>query len=175
MRTRFPCYESSFLSLCSVHEAIYRISDVSAIQGDYILINKLSCCGGAKIILSVNTYGYLYYNSFLPIVTIEMEEAGTQTHVHVLFELKKSTRLLVSLILLIALLFILAFLGLSITNQLVNNWLFLFPLGFAVFIYLLCSIGLLLSSKSALGVIHKILARGDSEDLPPICRFSQFK
>ena len=102
MKVGFPCYRSSFSCSCTVKNAMSRISETAARQHNNLKVLDACYSDAPKIILSANTGGYVYYNSFLPIVKVNMREQDGKTHLSLLFELQKSTKILMTLFALIA-------------------------------------------------------------------------
>ena len=105
MRIGFPCYASSFACACTAQKAVARIYETAAHQHNNLKI--IGACYGdsQKIILNASNGGYVYYNSFMPIVKVQMREVEGKTQVSILFELQKSTRILMILFFVLTLLF----------------------------------------------------------------------
>lgn len=89
MKARFPCYATSFLCVCTVQEATKRISETVACQHNNLKVIDAYYTGVQKIVLSARTGGYVYYNSFMPIVNIEMREVDGKTQVSVFLSCRK--------------------------------------------------------------------------------------
>ena len=175
MKARFPCYATSFPCICTVQEATKRISDTVACQHNNFKVIETYYTGVQKIVLSARTGGYVYYNSFMPIVTIEMREMDGKTQVSVFFELQKSTTIFMKLFSMLALLFEITLLVLWIMNQLATIALLCFPLGMIILSYTLSTVGLYFSSKGVLRILFVALARGDTKNTPSIHKSKHVK
>lgn len=175
MKARFPCYATSFPCICTVQEATKRISDTVACQHNNFKVIEAYYTGVQKIVLSARTGGYVYYNSFIPIVTIEMREMDGKTQVSVFFELQKSTTIFMKLFSMLALLFEITLLVLWIMNQLATIALLCFPLGMIILSYTLSTVGLYFSSKGVLRILFVALARGDTKTTPSIHKSKHVK
>ena len=168
MITKFPCYSSYFPCNSSLQEAMKRISDTVVCHHNKLNVINTYYIGVQKITLRAHTGGYVYYNSFLPIVNIELRELDDQTQVSVLFELPKSTKVLMTLFSLFALLFEIILVVLCIINQLETLTLLCFPLGMMILSYTLSDVGLYFSSKGVLRILFVALACKNIEYTPSI-------
>lgn len=168
MKARFPCYATSFPCVCTVQEATKRISETVACQHNNLKVIDAYYTGVQKIVLSARTGGYVYYNSFVPIVNIEMREVDGKTQVSVFFELQKSTTIFMKLFSMLVLLFEITLLVLWIMNQLTTLALLCFPLGMLILSYALSTVGLYFSSKGVLRILFVALAREDTKNTPSI-------
>lgn len=168
MKARFPCYATSFSCVCTVQEATKRIAETVACQHNNLKVIEAYYTGVQKIVLSASTDGYVYYNSFMPTANIEMRELDGRTQVSILFELKKSTKVLMTLLSALALLFEITLLVLWIMNQLAIFALLCFPLGMLILSYALSTVGLFFSSKGVLRILFVSLSRGDAKYIPSI-------
>lgn len=168
MKARFPCYATSFPCVCTAQEAAKRISETAAYQHNNLKIKEAYRTDIQKIVLSKSTDGYVYYNSFMPIVNIRMRQIDDRTEVSILFELKKSTKIMMALFSVLALLFEIMLLVLWIMNQLAAIGLLCLPLGMLAFSYALSSVSLFCSSKDVLRTVFAALTREDTKQLPSI-------
>lgn len=89
MKIEFPRYETSFVWECTLQEATEKIFKAIKWKSNNLKLIKASYSGVQKIVLSAGTGSFLYYNSFLPITTIEIREENEVSHVSMQFELKK--------------------------------------------------------------------------------------
>lgn len=168
MKTRFPCYTTSFPCVCTVQQATKKILETVTCQRNNLKIVESYYNGFQTIVLSASTDGYVYYNSFMPIVNIGMREVYDETQVSILFELKRSTKILMSLFAVLTLLFEITLLVLWIMNQLAIIGLLCLPLGMLIFSYVLSSVGLFFSSKAVLRIVFAALTCEDTKQLPSI-------
>ena len=175
MKVRFTCYTTSFLCVCTVQEVTRRISETVACQHNNFKLVKAYYAGVQKIVLSTHTGGYLYYNSFMPIVNVEMRGVDGKTQVSIFFELQKSTKILMTLFSMLALLFEITLLVLWIMNQLATLGLLCFPLGMVILSYTLSTVGLYFSSKGVARILFMALVREDEKYTPSIHKFKYIK
>lgn len=168
MKARFPYYATSFPCVCTVQEAMKRISDTVACQHNNLKVIDAYYTGVQKIVLSARTGGFVYYNSFMPIVNIEMREVDGKTQVSVFFELQKSTTIFMKLFSTLVLLFEITLLVLWRMNQLATLALLCFPLGMLILSYALSIVGLYFSSKGVLRILFVALSREDTKNTPSI-------
>ena len=175
VKARFPCYTTSFSCVCTVQEATTRISETVACQHNNFKVIKAYYTGVQKIVLSTHTGGYLYYNSFMPIVNVEMGGVDGKTQVSIFFELQKSTKILMTLFSMLALLFEITLLVFWMTNQLETLVLLCFPLGMMILSYTLSTVGLYFSSKRVSRILFVALAREDAKYTPSIHKSKYIK
>lgn len=168
MKVRFPCYNTSFPCACTVQEATKRISETVACQHNNLKVIEAYYSDVQKIVLSASTNGYVYYNSFMPIANIEIRELDGRTQVSILFELKKSTKVLMTLFSALVLIFEISLLVLWVMNQLAIFALLCFPLGMLILSYALSTVGLFFSSKGVLRILFVALTREDTKCVPSI-------
>lgn len=168
MKARFPCYVTSFPCVCTAQEATKRILEAVACQHNNLKVIDAYCSGVQKIVLSASTDGYVYYNSFMPTANIEIRELDGGTQVSILFEFKKSTKLLLTLFSALALIFEISLLVLWILNQLTIFALLYIPLGMLILSYALSTVGLFFSSKGVLRILFVALTREDTKCIPSI-------
>lgn len=168
MKARFPCYVTSFPCVCTAQEATKRILEAVACQHNNLKVIDAYCSGFQKIVLSASTDGYVYYNSFMPTANIEIRELDGGTQVSILFEFKKSTKVLLTLFSALALIFEISLLVLWILNQLAIFALLYIPLGMLILSYALSTVGLFFSSKGVLRILFVALTREDTKCIPSI-------
>lgn len=168
MIVQFPCYTTNFPCFFTLQEAMKRIAETVACHHNKLKVIETYYTGIQKITLSAHTGGYVYYNSFLPIANIEMRELDGQTHVSILFELQKSTKIFMSLFAVFALLFEITLIILWIMNQLTTHVLLCMPLLMMILSYILCNAGLYFSSKGVLRILFAALACENIEYTPSI-------
>jgi len=89
MNNIFPSYTTSFLCNCTTQEAMERISKAVACQGNYLDLVKAYYIGVQKIRLDAHTGSYLYCNSFMPTIDIEILDQQEKTQICAIFQLKK--------------------------------------------------------------------------------------
>lgn len=170
MKVKFPCYAVAFPCACTGEEAVQKISETAACPGNNLKVIDSNCSGDLKIVLSAVTDSYAYYNSFLPAVTVEIGEPEGQTRVSVLFELKKSIKVLMSVLCAFALVYELTLIVLWLTNQLASLALLCIPLGMLILGYGLSAAGFFFSAKGVLRVLFTALTHEDGKCAPPIHR-----
>ena len=175
MKTIFPCYSASFPCACAVQEAMQKIFETVACQHNNLKVIEAYYTGIQKIVLCARTDGYVYYNSFMPILNIEMREVDNTTQVSIFFELQKSTKILMTLFSMLALLFEITLLVLWIMGQLSTLALLCFPLGMMIFSYTLSDVGLYFSSKGVLRILFVALACEDTKYTPSIHKSKHVK
>ena len=163
MKVGFPCYTASFPCFFTTLEATRRISETVISQHKNLKIIQVHNNGYQNIVVSTNASGYIYYNSFMPIVSIEMREVNRKTQVSVLFELKKSTKVLITFFSMLALLFEVVLLVFWAMNQLVMPILLCFPLGLMILNYALSAVGLYFSSKGVFRILFATLTHEDTK------------
>lgn len=175
MKARFPCYATSFSCICTVQEATKRILETVACQHNNLKVIEAYYIGVQKIVLSAHTGGYVYYNSFMPIVNIEMREVDGKTQVSVFFELQKSTTIFMKLFSMLALLFEITLLVVWMMNQLTTLALLCFPLGMIILNYTLSTVGLYFSSKGVLKILFEALIGEDSKCILAIRKYKHIE
>lgn len=175
MKVRFPCYTTSFTCACTVQEATKRISETVACQANNLNVIGAYYTGIQKIVLSVRTGEYLYYNSFMPIVNVELRRVDSKTQVFIFFELRKGTRILMTLFSMLALLFEITLLVHWIMGQLSTLALLCFPLGMMILSYTLSNVGLYFTSKGVLRILFEALACEDTKYTPSIHKSKYIK
>lgn len=153
MRKGFLCYSTSFSCDYTLNEATKRILETVACQHNNLSITRAYYSCVQNVILSPRTNTFVWRNSFSPRITIKMCEENQKTQVSIFFELQRSVKRLMNLIELLVLLYEITLLVLWIMNQLVTPVLLCLPLGTMIFIYILSSVGLLISSKRALRIL----------------------
>lgn len=168
MKIRFPSFSTSFTCDCTLQEAIERIMKAVNQESNNMKLVNSSYSGVQKIVISTSTGSILYRNSFLPITTIEIKEENNVLRISMLFELRKSIRILIAIYCLIC-----AFFEMFLTVYvLINNYQFtapmLMPLGLILFILLLSFFGLKFSSRGVLRVLFDSLTQGAETRLPRI-------
>lgn len=161
MKIGFPCYARFFSCGCTAQEATKKILETVACKHNNLKVIETQCTYVQKIVLSAHTGGYVYYNSFMPIVNIEIREVGCKTQVSVFFELKKSTKIWMKLYSVLLLLSEIVLLVFWMINQLATPALLCLPLGMMTLSYILSTVGLYFSSKRVLGILFVAL---DCED-----------
>ena len=168
MKARFPCYVTAFPCVCTVQEAARRISETVACQHNNLKVIESYYTGVQKIVLNASTDGYAYYNSFMPTANIAIKELDGRAQVSILFELKKSTKVLLTLFSVLAVIFEILLLTLWIMNQLAIIALLCFPLGMLILSYALSVAGLFFSSKGVLKILFVALTNEDTKCIPSI-------
>lgn len=158
MEKGFICYATSFSCDYTLNEATKRILETVACQHNNLSITRAYYSDGQNVILSTRTGTFVWYNSFLPSINIKMSEEDPKTQVSIFFELQRSTKQLMKLITLLVLLFETTLLVLWIMNKLVTPVLLCLPLGTMIFIYILSSVGLFISSKRVLRILFVAFA-----------------
>ena len=166
MKIGFPCYVTSFPCACTVQEVTKRIAETAACKNNNLKILKTFYTDIQKIVLSASTGGYVYYNSFMPVASINLRVSENETLVFISFDLKKSTKVLMIVFYVLVFLFELALLALWVTNQLASIGLLLFPLGLLTCSYVLSVVGLFFSSKGVLRILFDALASDSAQHLP---------
>lgn len=162
MKVKFPNYSVSMLCNCTAKDITNKILKTVECKSNNLKVLRVTYCKGIqKIDLSACNEGYLYYNSFMPIVNIEVEEGNDKTQISMFFKLHKSTKMLMKLFFLLILIFAIALLTLCILNQLSTNKLLFFPLGMFIFSYTLSAVELYISSKEVLRIL--VLAITDDD------------
>lgn len=167
MKFKFPCFISIFPCACSLEEATNKIVETVSHRHSNIRILQAYYDGSQKIILNTHTDGFLYYNSFMPITSIEIREANRKTQISIFFELQKATKILMMLISAVLILFEMALLVLWIMEQL-STFALLFPLSLLFLSYILSNAGLYFSSRGVLRTLYAALACNGIKYMPPI-------
>ena len=157
MRFFFPRYVTFFSCGCTVQESLMKISETVLHQHNGLKVMGTYYTGTQEIVLRSRTGDYLHYNSFMPVVNIDVRDAEGKTKVSVSFELPKSTRLIMKAFSVLALLFEIGLIILFIMNQLSTPVILCLPLGMMIFSYTLCTVGLYFSSKNVLRVLLETL------------------
>lgn len=168
MNIVFPSYVTSFLCNCTMQEAMERILEAVACQGNNLNIIKVYFMGVQKIILSSHTGSYLYHNSFMPIIDIEIVDVHGKTQVYALFGLKKSTKVVMMIFYVFVFLFEISLLVHQMTHQLTIFPQLFYPLGIILLSYTFSIAGLFFSSKGVLGILYAALTREDTKNIPSI-------
>lgn len=168
LKTAFPCYGADFPCNCKAQEAAQRISEAAACQSNCFKIRETDDTGVQKIVLSAFTGSYVYHNSFLPVIYMEMAEANGITQVRVLFELKKAVKIVMAAFSVIALLLEILLAVYWALNRLAAPALLFFPLGMLVYIWAMGRIGLYFSSKRVLKTLFLALTGEDSGRAPAV-------
>ena len=168
MKAGFPHYAASYLCVCTLQEAMKRTSEAVVCQHNNFKVTEAYYKGVQKVILRASTGECLYYNSFMPIVTIEMREEDGKTQVSNFYELQKSTKIFMKILFALVLLFETVFLILWIMKQLSTLALLCFPLGMLMVSYALSSVGLYFSSKEVLRILFVTLTREDAKNAPSL-------
>ena len=168
MKARFPCYTTHFSCICTLQEAMKRITGVVLCRHNHLNIVTAYYTGIQKIVLTSHTGEYVYHNSFMPIVNIELAEVVEKTLVTVSFELQKSTKIMMKLFFVLALLLEMTLLILWIMNRLTTLAMLCYPLGLMIFICTLSTIGLYFTSREILGILFEALTCENTKNAPSI-------
>ena len=131
--------------------------------------------GVQKIILSSHTGSYLFCNSFLPIIDIEIIDVHGKTRVFALFNLKKSTKVVMAIFYVFAFLFEISFLVHQMTHQLMIFPQLLYPFGIILLSYTLSTVGFYFSSKGVLRILFASLNHECTECMPSIYKSRYIK
>ena len=169
MKYILPRYTASFECACTAREVAERVSEFAQSPSGELVIEQPYLPDAQNIILRASTGDYLYYNSFLPIVNIDLNESDGKTAVSILFELKKGAKIWIVLLSVFALLFAAALSAFLIAGQLISPLPLLFPLAMLIFVFILSNIGLYFSSKDILSTLFSAL-NGEDDRTPPLIR-----
>lgn len=175
MKAIFPCYASSFRCACTIQEATKRIFESVACQPNNLKIIKADDADIQKIDLSASTGGYVYHNSFMPLVEIGMKNEDDGTQISAIFKLHKSTKVLMTVVFVFALLLeIVLLVHLIVKRAVTSASLCLLP-GMMILTYILGAVGLYFSSKGVLKILFEALTGENGKDLPSIHKTKCFK
>ena len=101
-------------------------------------------------------------------VLTELAEVVEKTLVTVSFELQKSTKIMMKLFFVLALLLEMTLLILWIMNRLTTLAMLCYPLGLMIFICTLSTIGLYFTSREILGILFEALTCENTKNAPSI-------
>ncbi|MGN0517300.1 MAG: hypothetical protein ACI4II_01085 [Acutalibacteraceae bacterium] len=90
-------YATSFKCNSTVEEATKRIFEAALCEDNNLEVVRACYDGAQKITLNSSTGSYIYHNSFMPIVNIDIEESDGVSLIHILFELKQRTKMFMML------------------------------------------------------------------------------
>lgn len=107
----------------------------------------------SKITLAVAPDTFLYYNSFSPSVCIMCSEKQHASSIEIWFQLKKSSRIFLSIYLTLALLFEVALLAFVFSGRIITSPVIVLPLMLIFFLYTISFVGLKLSSQKVLRMV----------------------
>ena len=118
---------------------------------------KLIWSTNENIVFYAHTGSILVYNSFLPSVTVTIQDYNEGSLVFMTFELKKSTKTMIEIYNALLLVFEIFLVKSWLTNQLIHVWLLFMPIGMILYSLLISVAGLRLSSKKVLKVFVEAL------------------
>ena len=148
MRAVFPCYIANFSCGYTVQEATRRILESDVGQNSDRKIMETDDLDSQKIRLKTHQHsGFLWHNSYMPIVHIELRKMNQGTRVSMIFELPRFVKIGTLIYSLIACTFEIDMLALWFGRQLPMPWLLCLPLGMAIVAHILGNAGLYFSSK----------------------------
>ena len=148
MRAVFPCYIANFSCGYTVQEATRRILESDVGQNSDRKIMETDDLDSQKIRLKTHQHsGFLWHNSYMPIVHIELRKIAQGTRVSMVFELPKFVKIGTLIYSMIAGIFEIAMLASWFCRQLPTPWLLCIPLGMAIVAHILGNAGLYFSSK----------------------------
>lgn len=161
----FPRYTASFECECSIQESMKRIIDVASCTNNCLQTVKASYSGTQKIVLNAHTGGYIYYNSFLPVVEIDIGTIESGSLYSITFELRRSVKTIITIISIFAVLYEIALLVFWLTDQLSAIILLCLPIGILLFMFVLSSVGLKLASKRILRILFEAITQKSAKSL----------
>ena len=161
MKRIFPRYSSSFECDYALEEAQNRIKKTVSSELKRFEIIEENPEDPYHIVLASSTGIYLYRNSFMPIVSIDMKESNGKTKFNMLFELRTSVKLFV--IVYTAFLLFLEILFLAVMPV-----AFAAPIIIGIFAYVLSITGLRSASKQVLKILFLSLSDERAENIPTI-------
>ena len=169
MKIGYPSYSASFTSDCNMQETADRILNTIACPGNHFKLVNIDNANIYQIIFSANTASLLEKNSFLPLTTVKIAQRNTDAFVSVLFELKKSTKVSMTIFSIFLILFELFFCVICFSSQSTTILPVFIPLGMLLFSYVFFSIGARLSAKEVLKTLLDEFKRA-GEDYPNLIR-----
>ena len=153
MKRTFPWFVTSLQCDCTKQQVIDRIEKAVACKSNNLEILQKN----EALILQANAGSYMYFNSFMPIITVDIASKENQSFIRITFKLKKSVRAMLVFLTVFALFFEALILYFALTSQLTTYLLLFLPVGFLIFIFLLSIFGLYFSSKSVSGILSEAL------------------
>lgn len=169
MKIGYPSYSASFTSDCNMQETADRILNTIACPGNHFKLLNIDNANIYQIIFSANTASILEKNSFLPLTTVKIAQRNTGSFVSVSFELKKSVKVIMTIISILLILFELVFCVICFSGQSTTILPVFIPLGMLLFSYVFSYIGMKLSSKGVLKTLFDGVKRA-GEDYPNLIR-----
>lgn len=170
MKNRFPSYVTSFTCTCNPQEAANRILETVACKNNNLKLVEVSHSEIQKIVFRATTGSFLYYNSFLPLTTIEIKGINNGSFVSISFKLMKSVRIIMAICSIVAVLLELLEIAYVIwlTKQFTLFPQLFIPVGVILLGFSLSCIGLRSSSKGVLRKIFNVLPTECADRLPSI-------
>lgn len=169
MNILFPHFTTFFTCDCTLQEAMQKISETVECKQNALKILSVYNNGTQNIALKACSKGYiLYYNSFLPMIQMQIREYEYRSQISISFELKRSTKALYIVFFVILMLceaYLLFYLAMNRANLSVQM---LIPLAMMAFFFVLSTLGLYFSSKSVLKVLYFALTSNNQNTYPPL-------
>ena len=118
---------------------------------------SVRCINPKEIILEVKNVGALYHNSFFPLIKLTIWEEIDSTSVSISVTLKRPVKVVLILFAILATLFEVALLGISIGTKDVSIFPIFIPVGLILLAYLISYLGLTVSAQRILKDILIVL------------------
>lgn len=154
MELGFLKVKASFRSSYTISESIYQLKQIAENEQYPIKIIKEN---GNTLTLLTSTGSMLYYNSFMPIAEINLQNSGNKTNVLISFSLRKSVKIGGLLLSALALLVECNLFVLLAKRELISDGIIFFPFGLWLFGFLMYSIGLYMSSRRVFKLLRSVL------------------
>lgn len=168
MKIGYPSCSASFTTDCSVQETANRILNTVADQRNNFKLVSTEYSDVTQIVFNANTASLLERNSFLPVTTVKIAQRNTGSLVSVSFELKKSVKVIMTIISILLILFELVFCVICFSGQSTTILPVFIPIGMLLFTYVFSFFGMKLSSKGVLKTLFDGVKRGGEDYLPLI-------
>ena len=154
MKSGFLHHSACFKSAYKRDEIVKRVfNTIDCPENNF----KLIWSTNENIVFYAHTGSILVYNSFLPSVTVTIQDYNEGSLVFMAFELRKSAKTMIGIcnVLLLVLEILLA--KSWLTNRLDSVWFLLVPIGMVLYSLLISAVGLRVSSKKVLKVFSEAL------------------
>ena len=139
--------KAAFESPYTVPEVISRLKDAAERSQGRFKITKENR-SGLTLLTGARSLGYR--NSYVPVVEIDLLREGDRTDVSASFALRTSVKIFMLVYSLLLLLAECGMLVMLVRRELAADGLVFLPIGFLLFMFLMCRVGLAVSSRSVL-------------------------
>lgn len=157
MKKALPSYSVSFSSRFSFEDTLKVVCNIASDPVNRLKLMNTYSPDMTHIVLLKKNDGLISYNSFLPIICIDLKTSTEKVDVSIVFQLKKQTRWMYIILNMFLLLF--GIVMLFKFGFLAFRQVLIIPIAMMFILYILCYSGLYFSSKSIMKTFTESLSQ----------------